>query len=217
MDAPNSPPVDRKNPFNQRSDVLLVLDINGVLVKKISKHEQGGGWSAAGDVKKHSGKNKRKQSREDVIETKGAVYQVRPGARDFIKHIFEKYHIAIWSSTTYTNISPLIDALFNEDQKHALVFRWIRDRTKWDPEYGTNPEIMDFDTIKPIDEIIQCPTLLRKWKENNILLIDDSKQKLRFNPEKNCLVIPNYNDTNKDFTFQQFLREIEQKVSGLSS
>ena len=217
MDAPNSPPVVRKTPFSQRRDILLVLDINGVFVKKISKHEQGGGWSAAGDSKRHSGKNRRKQSKEDVIETKGAVYQVRPGARNFIRQIFESYHIAIWSSTTYTNVAPLIDALFNEEQKHALVFRWIRDRTKWDPEYGINSEIMDFDTIKPIEEITQCPTLLRKWKEDNILIIDDTKQKLRFNPDKNCLVIPNYNDTNKDFTFEQFLKEIEQKVSGLSS
>jgi hypothetical protein len=183
---------------------LVVLDINGILVKKNNKHDNGGGWKV-----NHPHHNKKHNN--DIIETRGAIFEIRPGAREFIRKCFEKYHVAIWSSTTFTNAQPIIDELF--DHKNELVFRWFRDHTEYDPEYGIKADIKDFDTIKTINTIYSNAMFMRKWGPKNTIIIDDSHQKLRFNDEKNYIVIPDVPTIN----YIDVFNELEKKFTILSS
>ena len=186
---------------------LLVLDINGVLVRKLSKCDAQGSGGAWHMSKGHhppagrhhppagrdhqTGRQDQKKSRPTVIETKTAIFEVRPGTYEFLDQCFQEFHVAIWSSTTFTNANVLIDQIFTHEQREALVFKWFRDRTRYDPDYGKDESVKEFDTVKMINDIYDCPapTFQRRWTSGNVLLLDDTQQKMRFNEEKNYLII----------------------------
>jgi hypothetical protein len=189
-------------------NTLVILDVNGILVKKNNKHDHGGGWKTGANGHKN-GNNNNKRHGPELIETKGAIFEVRDGARVFIQACFENYQVAIWTSGTYTNANPVIEALFTADQKKDLVFRWFRDHTKYDPEYGTNPEIHDYDTIKPLEDIYQCAQFVRKWTAKNVLIIDDTYLKHRFNNQNNCVIVPSEGFIN----YTNVLTTIAEKIA----
>ena len=183
-----------------RKDVLIILDINGILVRKNNKHDHGGGW------KRETSHSKKDDSR--FIETKGAIFEIREGVRDFISSCFENYSVAIWSSTTFTNANPIIEGLFTADQKANLVFKWFRDHTKFDPDYGTDPEIKDFDTIKSLVDVYQSAMFNRRWTNKNTIIVDDTMRKLRFNPENNCVVVLETNEIDYTEVFARMQKQI---------
>lgn len=203
---------------NIHRSILLVLDINGTLVRRLGPGEiqaapRASGKNPPGLVP--SKKEKKKPLAREIIQGKSFTYQVRPGAKEFLRRCFEHFQVAVWSSTTYSNVHPLIESLFTYEQQRQLIFRWDRDRTQLDPDFRSDPAVKDFDTIKPISEIANCPTFLRRWNSRNILLIDDSPRKTRFNDDKNVQIIPEYLNNDETFSFDEFFQLLVSKAEKL--
>ena len=151
---------------------LVVLDLNGVLIYRVYNRPNLGSLSL------------RKISLNNY-----SIY-LRPHLELFLDTLFEKYDVAVYTSTSRKNATDILSILFTPVQLANLKFTWFRDRTRLDPEYNTNPKIKDFDTVKMVDDILSCPEINshRKYSKNNVIMIDDSAQKLRFNAKGNLIV-----------------------------
>lgn len=161
---------------------LLITDLNGVLCRK---HPKGEGPLPSG-----------------WVESKSYWIEPRPGAKDFISYCLEKWNMAVWSSTTYPNSQPMVDALFTEEQKRRLVFVWYRDRTRLDPEFSDKPHIQSFDTVKNLEDVYSHPFFDRKWTKRNTIIIDDSPTKTRFNPPANVFLIRSFEGQTEENPFE---------------
>lgn len=146
---------------------LVILDLNGVLIRRYGR-----GTST--------------------------TYEKRPYLDSFLDVLFANYDVAVYTSTEERNASLILEEIFTEQQRRMLKFVWYRDRTQLDPDYGVVKGVKSFDTIKDLALVILSPTINsnRIYSENNILIIDDSKSKLRFNLPDNCLVIPPFSRAN---------------------
>ncbi len=154
---------------------LIVLDVNGVLCYKISKHKD--------NIK----------NRTNILELSYNNVYFRPGAKKFLEWLFERYKVAIYSSTTFKNIKPILNYLMPKLYK-KLVFLWCRDRCTLDPDYGTDTQIFKYSTIKLLSSILENPNIneRRIYKKNNVLFLDDSPSKMRFNPVNSYYILKSY-------------------------
>jgi hypothetical protein len=183
---------------DNKQNNLLILDINGLLVKKHSKFDL------------NPFQKKELLTKKDIIDTKTAFFEICPGTREFLLKCMQLYTLAIWTSTTYSNANLIIDKLFTVKEKNSLAFIWMRDHVRYDPNYGIDPNITDFDTVKILDDVYTNAMFQRKWKSNNTLIIDDSFQKLRFNNPKNIVVVENCNNIDLR-SFNDLLNTINNK------
>lgn len=176
---------DRKN--------LVVLDVNGVLCYKVYKS-------------KDLVKNKDNM----LVLTHCNVY-FHPEAKDFFKWLFGRYRVAIYSSTTSKNVKPILKHLLTKQQYEKLEFIWCRYMCTLDPEYGIRKEIKMFDTIKLVSSVLDNPVVNanRRYNISNILLLDDSYLKLRFNPQKCYHIIPTFHpDNNCNVNSFEFVKAV---------
>lgn len=166
---------------------LLALDINGILCYKHF-------------IKDKSPINNVSNSEELAVG--GFVVFLRPHARHFLSFCFDNYDIGFYSSTTRKNAQPILDVLLTDDQKKKVKFYWYRDRTRLDPDWKKKPDIKQYDTVKLIQDILDCPTIneSRNYNAENVFLIDDSMKKTRFNDPKNVFIVKTFNpcDENED-------------------
>lgn len=112
--------------------------------------------------------------------------ELRPYVHQFLDKLFESnFQVAIFSSCKEKNGKPLVNNIF---YKYNFEFLWFRDRCKFDPEDD------GFSTIKDINDIVSNPVINcdRIYTKNNILFIDDSKNKMRFNPKDTYYIIPSF-------------------------
>ena len=148
----------------------------------------------------------------------------RHGVYDMLTVLSEKYVLGIYSSTTYPNISIMLQSIFRNSElcssKWNSIFTIISDRnnTCLDPEYGINKEIKSYDTIKDLKRIWEHPIFNkdRKWNDTNTLLIDHDKNKLRFNNKKNILVVDEYlisDYKSKLDNTSELIKAIEEKMA----
>lgn len=187
---------------------LLILDLNGILVDKkyipsSEKYEfcEGEEHFSFGDF----------------------VVFLRKGCLSLLRSLSEKYTLAIWSSTHRKNVEKILEN-FLPEYKNLFKFVWCREKTLLDPEYDIeekNTTIKKFDTIKPIDLIIHDPILNenRMWGLKNILIVDNSESKLRFNDSKNTLIIPLFDAEKRDtFSFPENIEKvIEDKFEKMTT
>lgn len=173
---------------------LVVLDLNGVLSYKCSLDS----------VIENSA----------IIELARAKVVLRPGYAAFLAHCYEHYSVAFFSSTTYTNANPILEKMLTAEQKQQTVFRWFRDRTRLDPDYGTG-DVAKFDTIKLVKDIIENPTVneSRVYSYENVLLIDDDLNKVRLNNPKNVMTVGSYYGKREDTTLAEIIPLIEAKFA----
>lgn len=121
---------------------------------------------------------------------------LRPGLYEFLDELIsKKYQIAIFTSCKEKNGKLLIDEFF---KNYNFEFTWYRDRCDLDPDFGIDTEVKDFDTIKDINSILLSPLLNRKYQESDILFVDDSYRKMRFNPDESYYLIPSYSGEKSD-------------------
>lgn len=175
---------------------LLVLDINGVLCHKIYKPDD------TLDSKKYN----------PIDLNKHNLY-LRPGVKTFLNKVFslDDLEVAIFSSTTYPNVDLILKQLITTKQRKKLKFLWCRDRCSLDPEYDTRDDIKKFDTIKRIEIIIESPYInaKREYNKDNILFIDDSALKMRYNPKNSYYIVAPYDpqSVSKNNIFESSLLE----------
>lgn len=113
-----------------------------------------------------------------------------PDVEEFVSNLMKTYDVAVWSSTTYHNAISMLNGLLTKETMDKLIFKWFRDRTELDPEHGIRDDISEHATIKNIERVIYCPTINydRKYNLSNIVIVDDSFDKIRFNSYNNIIV-----------------------------
>lgn len=162
-------------------DFLILLDVNGIFGYKSEERIYEG----------------------DVIQCANYTFVLYPEVRNFIETLRERYTVGIFSSTRFTNIANVLGHI---DPNFRKTFTPLMDRvmTSFDPD--SNDEIT---TVKYLETFWSNPihNAKRKWSAENTLLIDDSTQKVRFNFEKNILLV-------KEFSgYETLLDQIEEKIS----
>jgi len=169
----------------------IVLDLNGLLI----------------DRKKYKipGRN------YDAIVNNNYVY-IRPHAREFCGWLMNNFNVGIWSSMMKHNCSKILQIILTKKQNKKLKF--VFDQSDCEPLYNNAGEdINDFDDeyvntstqtraqmrtrtrgrpilTKPIHKIIDA---YEDISINNILLIDDSYEKVIFNPDYTCMCVESWN------------------------
>lgn len=183
---------------------LLVFDLNGVLISKVRKRS--------------ARENLSLQHDEDVgcdfITLEGNVIFIRNGVVDVLTELSKEYYIAIWSSTTLKNVNKIISTVFKNIE---FLFIWDRSTTLLDPEYDKYPHD-EHSTVKNLNHLLSNPF---NWKREftiyNVVLVDDELDKLRFNDDKNIIIIPKFDICDKrSYSFPlSFLNEVESKFLNL--
>jgi hypothetical protein len=181
---------------------LIVLDINGLFCEKLVR-----GSLPADEVLR-------------TVDTGKYTVVIRPGAKALLDFIYKFADVGFFSSTSVTNAKNIINSLLTKSQKKRAKFMWFRDRVQLDPDYGQEG-VSKFDTVKNLTQIFLSPELneSRKYSPLNTLIIDDDFKKVRFNDERNILVVPSYrvsdekDDTN--FIISQ-IREKFEELEGVS-
>lgn len=115
----------------------------------------------------------------------------------FLALLFECYHVAVWSTTTFTRGTELVKTIFGE-YADDLAFCWFRNTTVAMGE--------DWDRVKPLTQITaQFP----QWTYQNTIIIDDYSNKLRVNRDINSFLLDLVKD---DYTlaFENISRRFEQ-------
>jgi len=134
-----------------------------------------------------------------IKRTKNSVI-CRKYLKTFLEYCFSKYSIGIYTSMVKHNTDSVLKSIMTEDQLHALMFIWDREYTYPDPE-----PITKWDTIKYVSSIS------KEYPGYKILLIDDEFKKVRFNDDKNILVVTPFEDKNDDLLLEIIAR-IEIKI-----
>lgn len=187
--------------------MLLILDINGLLCRKVQKDHP-----------------------EANLVRPGYGVILRPGYKEFLEQCYAQYDVAFFSSTTKRNAEVILKAFLSTEQFKQTKFIWYRDRTSLDPDWHADQiesdnswndttwqkeEIKTHSTIKLLQNVWNNPMInaQRKYNTSNTLICDDSAMKLRYNPQKNCLIVPAFaEETLKDDTLEQIWQNIVEHM-----
>lgn len=196
----------------ERGKKLVVLDINGVFCRKLNQKEVA--------KLKASGKGKAtsRDSAPRVFAFKGGRtiggVEFRQGDQEFFQTLFERYHVAIFSSTEQRNAERILNQVKN---KKRFEFLWYRDRTRFDQD--DQPE--GHETVKMLRDIYDNPVINRgrQWSDRNTIIIDDSITKVRFNNPKNVLIVRSFTGAgeSEDGYLSEVLQMIEEKFTALDN
>lgn len=184
---------------------LLVLDLNGVLCRKVSRELE-----------------------EAELFIGGSSYAFRPHCREFVTECLRRYEVAVYSSTTERVASRILERLFTDEERARLLFVWYRDRTSLDPDYlmprfdyspswrrMKRERIFPHSTVKYLSTIFDSPDVneARRWNLRNVVICDDSIMKMRYNAKKNCIIVKEY--TCQDNELLTLMDRIEERFSQL--
>jgi hypothetical protein len=165
---------------------LILFDLNGVLCTKIPM--------------------KKDPSRYTFL--------VREGIQDFLSSFGDDFCLGIYSSTSYANIKKVL-ATIDPERKIELIID--RGHTLLDPNYGTIKGLTEYDTVKNLDYVWSNPVFNknRLWSANNTLLVDHSPLKVRFNDDKNILLIDEFTVNNTEDSLDELRESILSKLREL--
>lgn len=148
---------------------LVLLDLNGVLCKKTKKRKVPGALSLPS-------------------------YSIvpRPGHAEFVdKLILAGYKVGVYSSTTERNASQIIDFL---GIKKKLDFAWYNNHCVRAPDLGP------YGTRKSLQMVVDSPSVnleddgSQRFQLTEIIICDDSPEKIEMNPEVCQFVVPSFAD-----------------------
>lgn len=172
---------------------LLILDVFGVLCAKLPLEE--------------------KTALPVLLQTKHYQVVSRPHLREFLAAAFSQYTVAIFSSSSYQNVSSVLEKLLSGRQQKSLIFLWTRDRTHLDPQ-GEHP----YSTVKRLSDVLDNPVInsAGKYTWRNVLLCDDSTSKLTVNPPGSTLVCEPFTGAANDPHLSQLLGKIGASFAALA-
>lgn len=162
---------------HQRSGLLLVLDLHGLLVERIANQE----WS------------KRREAQtlcNYAFTQKNHFVWTRPHVETFLEFAYCRHDIAVWSSAQPHTITGLLNGLSDHFEmrpslRSRLQFVWDRSKCRLDPDSGP------YATLKHMHDFWDFPGFDDRYSSKNTLLLDDSETKLRHCPLSGLLV-PEY-------------------------
>jgi hypothetical protein len=146
---------------------LLVLDMNNVLV-----------YRAYAPGLDEPDKDPRIKDLLDSAALLGKHYTwKRPGLDEFVDYCLRHFDVAVWSSAQRENVDRLCEFVFGP-RRRELVFEW--DQSKCDVGVGPRTFLKPYDTIRS-----HFPT---RWKPGDIMIVDDSIEKVEHNPVGSYLI-----------------------------
>jgi len=123
---------------------------------------------------------------------------------DFISKISKRYRFAVWSSTTPKNAGPIVTRVFG-DVEERMEFIWFRDKCVPVPR-------THFDTTKPLEKVFTDPAFEGRWNEYNVVMIDDSPQKMVDNDPANVILV----DPETEPNYVELLTKLDDRFRSLS-
>ncbi|TPX30939.1 hypothetical protein SmJEL517_g05595 [Synchytrium microbalum] len=174
----------------RQDKILLVLDLNGTLLCKVTKFD-----------KRAAHQNPFLPPKASFKCNKAPVY-VRPHLGVFLEFLFENFAVAAWTSAQPSNAKALATGAFGQ-YFEQLEFLW--DRTHCSEVRGGRH---DHSSIKDLRKIWDADgrdklDSTRTWSARNTILLDDTASKASYTTE-NHLKIPTFtvlnatNDQSKD-------------------
>lgn len=142
---------------------LLVLDLNGLFIER-----------------KHISKvNHHHDTYKYQFKTPNGYYVfVRPYTKDFLRYVFEHFHVGVWTCMNDKNTNLIVNKLFTKEQQNALEFVMTQEDCYQTGEYKEDGSPIFY---KNLTKIWKIPRFHKFY--NHTLLIDDSENKTKYNPE----------------------------------
>lgn len=128
---------------------LLILDLNKTLLYRLYKFD----------------KKKLIPKRLPDFGVNNFNCYLRPNLEIFLNYVFDKYDVAVWTSATLINTTPLIQHIFGD---RNLKFIFTRENC------SNVKEIGDYSSIKDLSKITDYNYI---YNLNNIIVIEDSTDK----------------------------------------
>jgi len=143
---------------------------------------------------------------------KGKEIIFRPDTFRFIEEVYSKYNIGFFTSCTYKTMKRILGSLLTEQQDYDTIFKWSRDHTHLD-----NESPCPWDTYKLLSDVWDNPVVNpnRYWNKYNTLMIDDSPNKMRYNPPENWMAVRSFN--GEDDSMLEYLPTIDAIFSSLET
>ncbi|KAI8830330.1 HAD-like domain-containing protein [Chytriomyces cf. hyalinus JEL632] len=180
--------------------LLVVLDLNGTLVDRLTKQHE----------RKMASQNALCPKYSDLTLERCRVF-LRPYLDVFLQFLLDNFHVAVWTSAVAKNAHPMTEFIMEPfGGAEALEFVWDRDQCILDPipkkAYNTikdlrliwreaqNPNLSNnetFDDTLPDANLSMPFTSSHVWDETNTILLDDSASKSCRTP-LNHLLIPTF-------------------------
>ncbi|KAJ3234382.1 hypothetical protein HDU78_005876 [Chytriomyces hyalinus] len=180
--------------------LLVVLDLNGTLVDRLTKQHE----------RRMASQNALCPKQSDLTLERCRVF-LRPYLDVFLRFLLDNFHVAVWTSAISKNAHPMTEFIIEPfGGAEALEFVWDRDQCILDPipkkpfntikdlrliwREAQNPNLRNnetFDDTLP-DANLSIPfTPSHVWDETNTILLDDSASKSCRTP-LNHLLIPTF-------------------------
>jgi hypothetical protein len=142
---------------------LLVLDLNGLFIER--KH--------VSKVEHH------RDTYKCNFKTPNGYYVfVRPYTKDFLRYVFDHFHVGVWSCMNDRNTNLIVNKLFTREQQNALEFVMTQEDCYQTGEFKKDGSPIFY---KNLTKIWKIPRFHKFY--NHTLLIDDSENKTKYNPE----------------------------------
>jgi len=182
-------PINGISPSMIRSAMnpLLVLDVNGILCRRIRRREKG---------------VTNAQFRASIGNVALTDVVPRTDLTKFLSFLDSNFTLAIWSSAKQKTVNKLIQMLFPLEISQRLLFAWGQDKCemKIREEATTNATIRtavqrknaenpacNIIFVKSLAKVFRC---FPSWDESNTILMDDSPDKCPDIFRKNALHPP---------------------------
>ena len=153
---------------------LVILDLNGFLIDREYK----------------------KPTKDEIIPTgaervgKFLVWK-RSGGNNFLRVILKNFDVAVWSSVTKTNIRPLTEHVFRDFPDTNLKFMWCQDKCQSVKHPFSERKPLFLKNLSTVwDEFSM-------YDETNTFIIDDSELKMRNNPKRCIIKVPEWTRDDK--------------------
>ncbi len=177
--------------------LLVVLDFNGVFVKKV--------YCPPGKTRPET-----EGRLTEYFDAHNMRFFTHPSIDDFLLKLKQRgYHIAIWSNTTSKYVYDVLDKLYPKDKHPNLFdFVWCRQKSVPYPLEGK-----EWHTIKPLSKLFEDIKVNPDgiWNKDNTWFIDDDESTMVGN--KNFIIYDIQSDPNMDFA--DVLQRLDDEVNFL--
>lgn len=148
---------------------LLILDIDGLLIKREYIGPQQKDFSVGKD--------------RNVFFAANNIITLHPQLELFWKKLatIPNLKVGLWTSSNQRTFSKYIESVVPDYFREKLLFVWDRNMCSRDLDSK-----LYYPTVKKFSTVFENPVIneIGMWNEDNVLIVDDSERKLRFNPEK---------------------------------
>lgn len=163
---------------------LIILDLNGILISRKFVDEKISDTSSA------------KTDNSEIVG-KFRIWK-RPGCDSFLDFLFSKFEVAVFSSITRPNIEMTVKYIFGE-KVSQLKFIYNQNNCVKISKLADNEKENKRD-------ITFCKNLQIVWNafpeynENNTLIIDDSPEKMVYNPSQAYFIAETWSPAKENDT-----------------